>query len=93
MKISGKIADLCECFTADIRMPRKYYALGDRIEETKKDIIKKEYSKNKKKVAKKLDTICNDYEEMNCIEDDMYFKYGFSLAIQIMSEAFTQIID
>ena len=40
-----------------------------------------------------LDTIFDDFLEMNCIEDDEYFRYGFSLGVQIMSEAFTQRIE
>lgn len=93
MNQSKKIEELCECFSTDIRMPRKYHALEDRIEEMKADIIKKQHPKKKKKIAKMLDTIFDDFLEMNCIEDDEYFRYGFSLAVQIMSEAFTQRIE
>ncbi len=88
MSESTKIKDLCESFSADLKMPSKYYALGDRIEEMKDKILKKQHPKIRKKIEKQLETICEDYEEMNCIEDDKYFMYGFSLAVQIMSEAF-----
>lgn len=93
MNQSKKIEELCECFSSDIRMPRKYHALQDRVDELKEEIIKKQHPKNKKKITKKLDTIFDDFLEMNCMEDDEYFRYGFSLAVQIMSEAFTQRIE
>lgn len=93
MNESSKICELCEMFDTDLKMPQKYYALGDRIEESKNKIIKNQNMKRRKKIKKQLEIICNDYEEMNCIEDDKYFIYGFSLAVQIMGEAFSMKIQ
>lgn len=62
---------------------------GGRIDETKDKIIKGQPYKKRKKIEKQLNSICEDYEERNCIENDKHFAYGFSLAVQLMSEAFS----
>ena len=89
MREDKKICSLSEFFDANLGMPHKYYALGGRIDETRDKIIKGQPYKKRKKIEKQLDSICEDYEERNCIENDKYFMYGFSLAVQLMSEAFS----
>lgn len=89
MKESKKICSLSDLFSTNLGMPHKYYALGGRIEESRENIVKAYPYKKRKKVEKQLDSICEDYEERNCIENDKYFEYGFSLAVQLMSEAFS----
>ena len=89
MRESKKICSLSDFFDVNLGMPHKYYALGGRIDETRDKIIKVQPYKKRKKIEKQLDSICEDYEERNCIENDKYFMYGFSLAVQLMSEAFS----
>ncbi len=93
MSGTSKINGLSELFDTNLGMPHKYYALGNRIEETRTKIINKQNPKNRNKIEKLLESICSDYEEMNTIEDDKYFSYGFSLAVQLMSEAFSLKIE
>lgn len=89
MSGSKKICSLCDTFETKQGMPHKYFALGGRIEETRDKIVKAQIPKNRNKINKLLLSICNDYEEMNCIDADKHFEYGFSLAVQLMSEAFS----
>ena len=89
MSQDKKICCLSDLFNKNLGMPHKYYALGGRIEESREKVVKAYPYKKRKKVEKYLESICEDYEERNCIENDKYFTYGFSLAVQLMSEAFS----
>ena len=89
MSQNKKICCLSELFDSNLGMPHKYYALGGRIEETRDKIVKAQPPKKRNKINKLLLSLCNDYEEMNCIDADKHFEYGFSLAVQLMSEAFS----
>ena len=88
-----KICRLGDLYNANLCMPYKYYALGERVEQTKEQIIKVIPYKNRKKVGKLLDSICKDYEERNSIENQTQFSYAYSLAVQIMSECFSMKIQ
>ncbi len=43
-----------------------------------------------KKCKKKLNKLCNDYDKINEIEVEQAFTRGFSYAVQLMAEAFSQ---
>lgn len=81
MRESKKICSLMDVFESNIGMPHKYYALGGRIEETREKIIKAQSGKKRKKIRKQLESICNDYEERNCIENDKYFLFRILLML------------
>ena len=67
-------------------MPRKYYLLNDRIDKTLNELKKKMNNRTKKK----LDLLCEDHLELILIESEEAFIQGFSLATQLLSEAFNQ---
>lgn len=86
----SKIRELMELYSVDSKVPVHYITYGDKIEQLRKEIVKSQKSKNaRKNIRKKVDAICDSYEEMNGIDVEKYFILGFSLATQILSEAFT----
>ena len=64
----------------------KTLLLNERIDENTKKLNKIINKKNRKK----LKTLCDDYEEVNLIETENCFVRGFSFAVQLMAEAFSQ---
>ena len=64
----------------------KTLLLNERIDENTKKLNKI----ISKKHRKKLKTLCDDYEEVNLIETENCFVRGFSFAVQLMAEAFSQ---
>lgn len=68
-------------------MPRKCYLLNERLDTNIKELKKRLRNKKDKK---RLEKICNDYEEINTIECDESFACGFSFAVQLLSEAFSR---
>lgn len=78
------IKELFYNFVESSEPPRKYYLLLDRINDNTQQLRKTMNKKNKKR----LQGICDDYEQMTAFETDTAFCDGFSLAVQLMSEAF-----
>ena len=78
------IRELFYNFVESSELPRKYYLLTERVDDTTKKLNKSLNKKNKKK----LERLCNDYEEILAFEVENAFGDGFSLAVQLMSEAF-----
>lgn len=64
--------------------PYKSHLLNDRINTNTKSIKRILNRKNKNK----LDLICKDYEEINIMDVENAFADGFSLAVQLLSEAY-----
>ncbi len=64
----------------------KDFLLNDRIDITTKELQKLINNKHKKK----LERLCNDYQEVNLIETEHSFIKGFSFAVQLLSEAYAQ---
>lgn len=71
-------------FVESSELPHKCHLLYDRISTNTKDLKKIMC----KKYKKKLERLCEDYEEINTIEVDNAFVDGFSFAVQLMSEAY-----
>ena len=65
---------------------RKCYLLFDRIEHSQKDLMQILHKKNRKK----LEQICEDFEERKCIETEEAFIRGFSFAVQLLGEAYSK---
>lgn len=65
---------------------RKDYLLNDRIDAITKELQRKLNNKNKKKLEK----LCNNYQEINLMETEESFARGFAFAVQLLSEAFAQ---
>lgn len=86
MQSNEVIRDLYNNFIDSCEMPRKCYLLNDRADATLKELKRKMNKKSKKK----LDLLCKDYLEIKLIETEEAFIQGFSLATQILSEAFNQ---
>ena len=67
-------------------MPRKYYALNNRIDVLQNELKQKLHNKKDKK---KIDKLIDMVMETGIMECDEQFVCGFVLATRIMSEAFT----
>ena len=86
MQSKELIRDLYNNYVDSNEMPRKYYLLNDRIDKTLNELKKKMNNRTKKK----LDLLCEDHLELILIESEEAFTQGFSLATQLLSEAFNQ---
>ena len=86
MQSNELIRDLYNNFVESKEMPRKCYILNDRIDKTLNEIKRK----MNKRTKKKLDLLCEDHLELNLIESEEAFIQGFSLATQLLSQAFNQ---
>jgi len=86
MQSKELIRDLYNNYVDSNEMPRKYYLLNDRIDKTLNELKKKMNNRTKKK----LDLLCEDHLELILIESEEAFIQGFSLATQLLSEAFNQ---
>lgn len=64
----------------------KSFLLNERIDENTKKLNKIINKKHKHK----LETLCKDYEQVNLMETEKAFTRGFSFAVQLMAEAFSQ---
>lgn len=64
----------------------KSFLLNERIDENTKKLNRILSKKHKKK----LKTLCDDYKNVNLIETEKAFTRGFSFAVQLMAEAFSQ---
>ena len=80
------IKDLYYNFIQCSELPRKYHLLVERADETTKKLSKVLNKKNKKK----LDRLCNDYEEIISLEIDNAFSDGFGFAVRLISEAYSR---
>lgn len=78
------IRDLYVNFVQGSAQSRKYYLLLERIDTDTQQLKRVMNNKNKKK----LQRICNDYDEIITLEADNAFAEGFSFAVQLMSEAY-----
>ncbi len=78
------IKDLYINYLENGEIPHKYHILFERVDTTTKELSKVMNKRNKKK----LNRLCNDYEEIITIEADTAFKDGFSFAVKLMSEAY-----
>ena len=65
--------------------PHLCHLLYERIDTTKTELNSILYKNNRKK----LERICNDFEEINLMETDRAFVDGFSFAVKLMAEAFS----
>lgn len=63
---------------------RRNYLLNDRIDFTIKELNKMMNKKQKKK----FERLCDDYEKINSEDTERAFIDGFSLAVQLLSEAY-----
>ena len=79
------IKDLYVNYVQSSSQSRKYYLLLERIDTDTQQLKKVINKKNKKK----LQRICDDYDEIITLEADTAFADGFSFAIQLMTEAYT----
>lgn len=80
------IRDLYNNYVESNEIPRKCYLLNDRIDKTLNELKKMMNNRTKKK----LDLLCEDHLELILIESEEAFIQGFSLATQLLSEAFNQ---
>lgn len=86
MQSNEIIKDLYINYVSGSQLPRKYYLLFERVETTTKQLKRIMNKKNKKKLEK----LCDDYEEIISIESDEAFVDGFSFAVQLLTEAFNR---
>lgn len=86
MQSNELIRDLYNNYVESNEMPRKCYLLNDRIDKTITELKRK----MNKKTKKKLDLLCEDQLDLSLIESEEAFIQGFSLATQLLSEAFNQ---
>ena len=80
------IKELYYNFVGSSELTRKYHLLVERADDTAKQLRKVMNKKNKKK----LERLCDDYEEIISLEVDNAFCDGFAFATQLLSEAYTR---
>lgn len=86
MQSNGIIKDLYINFVGASEHPHKYYLLFERVDTNTKQLKRIINKKNKRKLEK----LCDDYEEIISIESDEAFIDGFSFAVQLLSEAYSR---
>jgi len=86
MKKLEIIKDLYTNYVGSGETTRKDYLLNDRINEITKELQRELKNKHKRK----LERLCNDYQQINLIEAEQSFTRGFSFAVQLLSEAFAE---
>lgn len=71
----------------DMKMPKKYYKVSQRVDKLRKD-IKMHFDSSDAETL--LEQLGNAYIDMNCIDSEQSFVDGFCLATRIVTEAFLQ---
>lgn len=71
-------------FVEESEPPRKYYVILESIDANTEQLKRILNKKNKKR----LQIICDNYEKISAIESDIAFTDGFTLGVQLMSEAY-----
>ena len=86
MNTTEMIKDLFINFFGSGETSQKEFLLREEINENTKKLNQIINKKHKNK----LKTLCDDYDEINIIIEERGFTRGFSFAVQLMAEAFSQ---
>lgn len=86
MSSSDLIKDIFTNYVGHGDMSREYYLLNNRIDVNTK-ILNKIINKKHKERFK---TLCKDYEKINLELSDESFVRGFSFAVHLLSQAYSQ---